>query len=96
MKHIKHAQDKATDSKIYRYTLGFMLLLKDIIVKTLKLAFKYITELLMVIALISMVVTLNAFDYGAINYTTAILFIAILAVLVVSLIKIKILEVKKK
>lgn len=46
----------------------------------------------MVLAVAGMAVTANAFDNEAINYTTAILFILILVVLVATLIKVKILE----
>lgn len=50
----------------------------------------------MVLAVAGMAVAANAFDNEAINYTTAILFILILVVLVATLIKVKILECKEK
>lgn len=46
----------------------------------------------MVIAFVSIIIAAQAFDNGAINYTTAILFITILAVMLVALIKVKVLE----
>lgn len=53
---------------------------------------RHTTELLMVVSILGMVCTANAFDSKAINYTTAILFILILIVLIATLIKVKILE----
>lgn len=52
---------------------------------------RYFTEALMAIAFVSIIIAAQAFDNGAINYTTAILFITILVVILVALIKVKIL-----
>lgn len=96
MKHLKKAEQKCSETVVYRYFIGAVMKLLEVIKKACKAIISYITELLMAISLIGMVVAYDAFGSGAINYTTAILFFAILAVLIVSLIKIKILEVKKK
>lgn len=95
MKHIKKAQDRATDSKAYRYTVGVMLVVGDVLKSGLLGVINHITELLMALSFVIMIVVCNAFDGGAINYTVTILFVTMLAIIVVALIKIKLLEGKK-
>ena len=87
----RHLQ-KCTEITAYRYFVGFLMLLSDTLKNVAMGVLKNITELLMCLSIVGMVTAANAFDKDAINYTTAILFITILAVLLATLIKVKILE----
>ncbi|MEE1219542.1 MAG: hypothetical protein U0L20_06435 [Ruminococcus sp.] len=92
MNRIRKAEDKLSDTKVFRYTFGFMLLLGRILKSGALFVFYYSTEVLMVLSLIGMFVAVSAFESNAINYTICILFITILAVLLITLLKIKIME----
>ena len=96
MKHIRKAEQKCSETAFYRYIVGFAILFLDVLKNFLKAVLKHITELFMCLSLIGIVVAAQAFDDNAINYTTAMLFIVILVVLIITLIKIKILEHKEK
>lgn len=96
MKHIRKAEQKCSETTAYRYFVGGLIKLLDMLKSGCKRLIRHITELLMVLAVAGMAVTANAFDNEAINYTTAILFILILVVLIATLIKVKILECKEK
>ena len=87
----RHLQ-KCTETAVYRYFVGFLILLSETVKKGCKALVKNITEMLVCLSIVGMVTAANAFDKDAINYTTAILFITILAVLIATLIKVKILE----
>ena len=96
MKYIKKVEDKLSNTTVFRYVLGGILLIAETFKKLIMSVIKHITGLLMFFSLIGMVAAANAFENNAINYTTAILFILILGVLIATLIKIKILESKNK
>lgn len=96
MNHIRKAEQKCSQTTAYRYFVGGLIKLLDMLKSGCKRLIRHITELLMVLAVAGMAVTANAFDSKAINYTTAILFILILIVLIATLIKVKILECKEK
>lgn len=92
MKHLQKAEQKCSETAVYRYFAGAMLVLLDGLKNACKRLIRHTTELLMVASILGIVCAANAFDIGAINYTTAILFIIILVVLIATLIKVKILE----
>lgn len=92
MKHLHNAE--LSETAAYRYAVGFMFKAAEIFKKGILSFISHITEFLMAVSLIGMATAANAFDDNAISYTVAILFITILAVLLASLIKIKILESK--
>lgn len=96
MKHLKTAEQKCSETAVYRYTVGFILAVASALKKALMFTLKYSTELLMAVAFVGIIIAAQAFESNAISYTVCILFIAILAVLFATLIKIKILEEKKK
>lgn len=87
----RHLQ-KCTETAVYRYFVGFLILLSETVKKGCKALVNNITEMLMCLSIVGMVAAANAFEENAINYTTAILFITILVVLLATLIKVKILE----
>lgn len=94
MKYIKKAEDKLSSTTVFRYIFGVILFLVETFKKLIMSVIKHITGLLMVFAFIGMIAAASAFENKAINYTTAILFILILAILIATLIKIKILETR--
>ena len=94
MKHLQKAEQKCSETTVYRYLVGGWLKLLDMLKKGCIRLIEHITELLMALSLVGIVAAAYAFDDKAINYTTAVLFITILAILIASLIKIKILENK--
>lgn len=96
MNHIRKAEQKCSKTAAYRYFVGALLVLLDGFKNVCKRLIRHTTELLMVVSILGMVAAANAFDSKAINYTTAILFILILIVLIATLIKVKILECKEK
>lgn len=92
MKHLSKPEQKGTKTPPYLYILGVLMKLTELIKIGCKGVLRHFTETLMVIAFVSIIIAAQAFDNGAINYTTAILFITILIALIVAFIKIKILE----
>ena len=95
MKHLKQAEQKCSDTAVYRYIVGFTLATANVLKKSLLLTLKYSTEIVMVVALIGIIIAGNAFDSNVIEIRVCFLFIAILMALIVALIKIKILESKR-
>ena len=92
MKHLRTAEQKCSETAVYRYFIGTLLVLLDGLTNVCKRLIRHTTELLIVASILGMVAAANALDKEAINYTTAILFIIILIVLIATLIKVKILE----
>ena len=92
MKHLRKAEQKCSETAAYRYFVGALIVLLNGLKNVCKRLIRHTTELLMVASILGMVAAANAFDKEAINYTTAILFIIILIVLIATLIKVKILE----
>ncbi len=94
MKHLKQAEKKCSDTVIYRYVIGFILASTDVIKKIFILAVKYSTEIFFTLAIICSTVVTQAFASNAISLKVCILFMTLLLALIVTLIKIKILESK--
>ena len=92
MKHLKKAEQKCSETAVYRYGVGFILAILKALKTALKFVLKHSTEILMVITLISMFVAGQAFESNLISIRICILFVSILATLIVALLKIKILE----
>lgn len=92
MKHLSKSEQEGTKTPPYLYIIGVLMKLVELIKIGCMGVLRYFTETLMVIAFVSIIIAAQAFDNGAINYTTAILFITILAVMLVALIKVKVLE----
>lgn len=92
MKHLSKPEQEGTKTPPYLYILGALMKLAELIKIGCMGVLRHFTEALMVIAFVSIIIAAQAFDNGAINYTTAILFITILAVMLVALIKVKVLE----
>lgn len=92
MKHLSKPEQEGTKTPPYLYIIGVLMKLVELIKIGCKGVLRHFTETLMVIAFVSIIIAAQAFDNGAINYTTAILFITILIALIVAFIKIKILE----
>ena len=95
MKHLKKAEQKCSETAVYRYTVGFILAVANALKIALKFVLKHSTEILMVVALISMFVAGQAFESNLISIRICILFISILVTLIVTLLKIKILEERR-
>ena len=92
MKHLRKAEQKCSDTTAYRYTVGFAMLLLNALKDFGKAILRHITELLIIFAFVGMFTAGQAFNNNTINYTVCILFMLILAILIVTLIKVKILE----
>ena len=92
MKHLKKAEQKCSETVVYRYGVGFIFAVLKALKAVLKFVLKRSTEILMIVALISMFVAGQAFESNLISIRICILFISILATLIVALLKIKILE----
>ena len=92
MKHIHKAEQKCSETAFYRYVVGFAILFLEALKSFGISVLRHITELLIVFAFVGMFTAGQAFESNAINYTVCILFILILAILIVTLIKIKIFE----
>ena len=92
MKHLSKPEQKGTKTPPYLYIIGALMKLVELLKIGCMGVLRHFTETLMVIAFVSIIIAAQAFDNGAINYTTAILFITILIALIVAFIKIKILE----
>lgn len=92
MKHLKKAEQKCSETAVYRYGVGFILAILKALKTALKFVLKHSTGILMVVAFISMFVAGQAFESNLISIRICILFISILATLIVALLKIKILE----
>ena len=92
MKHLRKAEQKCSETAAYRYFIGALLVLLDGLKNVCKRLIRHTTELLIIASIFGMICTANAFDSEVINYSTAILFILILVVLIATLIKVKILE----
>ena len=92
MKHLKKAEQKCSETAVYRYGVGFILAVAKGLKTALKFVLKHSTGILMVIAFISMFIAGQAFESNLISIRICILFISILATLIVALLKIKILE----
>lgn len=87
MKHLSKNEQKGTKTPPYLYILGALMKLTELIKIGCMGVLRHFTETLMVIAFVSIIIAAQAFDNGAINYTTAILFITILVIIFVALIK---------
>lgn len=92
MKHLRKAEQKCSETAVYRYFVGGLLVLFDSFKNVCKRLIRHTTEVLIVASILGMICAANAFDKEAINYTTALLFILILVVLIATLVKVKILE----
>lgn len=92
MKHLHKPEQKGTKTPPYLYIIGVLMKLTELIKIGCMGVLRHFTDVLMVIAFVCIIIAGQAFDNGAINYTTAILFITILVVILVALIKVKILE----
>ncbi|MCH5298058.1 MAG: hypothetical protein J1E85_10385 [Ruminococcus sp.] len=91
MKHLQKAEDKRSE-RAYLFIVGALMKLVELAKVVCKGVLKHYTETLMVIAFVGIIIAVQAFDNGAINYTVTILFVTILFVLMITLIKVKILE----
>ena len=95
MKHLKQAEQKCSDTAVYRYIVGFIFATSSAFKTALFFALKHSTEILMVIALISTVIVTQLFEANAISFAVCIFLIAIIIAWILTLIKIKILESKR-
>lgn len=92
MKHLHKPEQESPKMPPYLYIIGALMKLVELIKIGCMGVLRHFTEALMAIAFVCIIIAGQAFDNGAINYTTAILFITILVVILVALIKVKILE----
>lgn len=83
-------------SKIYLWLVGVISFFFRFNIEVIRWIWQHFTEALMIITAICMFIVPNAMNNGAINYTCALLFMIILGCLFVSLIRIKILEVRER
>ena len=83
-------------SKIYLWLVGVISFFIRFNIEVIRWIWQHFTEALMIITTICMFIVPNAMNNGAINYTCTLLFMIILGCLFISLIRIKILEVREK
>lgn len=79
---------------MYLYTMGVLICLSSLLKRGIKWIWYHIAELLISISFGGMLIAIEAFDKGLINFSVAFLFLMILIALSVALFKIKILENK--
>ena len=92
MKHLKQAEQTLSDTAFYRYIAGSIIAMSSAFKTALFFALKHSTEILMVIAFISILIVTQLFEANVISFAVCIFFIAILLAWALTLIKIKILE----
>ena len=90
MTTIRKIEDKLSDTTVYLYIAGFIMMLSDVIKRGVKAILMHLIEIFMVIAIIGEYAVAQAFGDGAINFVAAMIFIAILGVIAITLIQIKI------
>ena len=90
MKHIKNVERRLSDTKFYLYIAGAIIKLLSLLKSGGKAILRHLIEIFLVIVVISEYVVAQAFGDGAINFVAAMIFIAILGVLAITLIQIKI------
>lgn len=94
MNYLRKTENKLSETAVYRYTVGFLFKAAEILKKGILLFISRITEFSTAISIIGIATAANTLDGNKVNYTSAILFITIFAVLITQLIKIKVLENK--
>ena len=90
MTTIRKIEDKLSDTTAYLYIAGFIMMLSDVLKRGVKAILMHLIEIFMVIAIIGEYAVAQAFGDGAINFVAAMIFIAILGVIAITLIQIKI------
>lgn len=90
MKHLKTARFSP-----YQIFIGVLVKLPEIVKNVCKAILRHITEALMAVTFAGMFIAVQAFESGDINCITTLLIVTALGVLLVTLVKIKILEAKK-
>ena len=95
MNHIRKAEQKFSNTKIYLYIAGAIIKMLSLLKSAGKAILRHLIEIFMVIAIIGEYAVAQAFGDGAINFVAAMIFIAILGVLAITLIQIKIFKDKK-
>lgn len=92
MNKIRKAERKLSETAAYRYIFGAVWKLTELIKYGFKWLLRHIIGFLMTAAFIGMIIAAEAFDSGAVTYTAAILFIALLGAAFCVLLRIKISE----
>ncbi len=87
---IRRIEDKLSDTKFYLYIAGAIIKLFSLLKSGGKAILRHLIEIFLVIIVISEYVVAQAFGDGALNFIAALIFIAILGVLAITLIQIKI------
>ncbi len=90
MNHIRKAEQTFSDTKFYLYIAGAIIKMLSLLKSVGKAILRHLIEIFMIIAIIGEYVVAQAFGDGAINFVAAMIFIAILGVLAITLIQIKI------
>lgn len=96
MKHLKKAEQRVSDTRGFLWVYAILAAIPKIIKILLLILWKHTTEIITAAALIGMILVYRALEGGALEYTPAVLFVGILAALIAAMIKIKILEAKRK
>lgn len=90
---MKHAKNRPP---WYLYVVGAAMWTGRMLLKCGKRLWEHINEFIMTLSFVGMIAAVQAFDDGVISYTTSILFVTILILLVMTVIKVKILENTEK
>ncbi len=82
-------ENKISGTAAYRYIVGAVYAVVELLKKVLKAFLKHSIEILTAAAVVGAMIAANCFDSGMISYRAAVLFLAILFAMVAILIKIK-------
>lgn len=90
MKRVQKIEDKLSASAAYRYIIGALLAIVALFKKGIKAFLKHSIEILTAAAFVGVIIATNLFDSGIVSFRMVVLLMLILAVLVCTLVKIKI------
>ncbi len=90
MKYVRQAENRLSETSFYLYIAGAVIKLLSLLKSGGKAILRHLIEIFLVIVVISEYAVAQAFGDGAINFVAAMIFIAILGVLAITLIQIKI------
>ncbi len=95
MKYVRQAENRLSETSFYLYIAGAIIKMLSLLKSAGKTILRHLIEIFMIIAIIGEYAVAQAFGDGAINFVAAMIFIAILGVLAITLIQIKIYKDKK-
>lgn len=96
MKHLKEAEKRVSDTRGFLWTYTILAAIPKALKIIILCIWMHTCEIVMAAALLGVIFTYRALNAGNITETIAILFTLILAALFAAMLKIKLIEIKKK